>query len=123
MSLQTLQAGKNYSLQLIPKGTLTRSQMNQALEVLKQNESELSQKYGLELDKVTFQPNRITPVFRAKLMIQIAPIIWAIIGLLSLAGIIIIGWQMQQTIGAIPWEMLLAGVALITVGIVAYSFR
>lgn len=123
MSLQTVQAGKSYSLVLIPKEALTRSQMAKAVELLKQNEAELRRNYGLEVDKVTLQPTKITLVFKAKLMIQIAPIIWAIIGLLGLAGIIIIGWQTQQVITAIPWELILAGVALMTVGLVAYSFR
>jgi hypothetical protein len=123
LSLQTVQAGKSYSLVLIPKEALTRSQMAKAVELLKQNEAELRRNYGLEVDKVTLQPTKITLVFKAKLMIQIAPIIWAIIGLLGLAGIIIIGWQTQQVITAIPWELILAGVALMTVGLVAYSFR
>jgi len=119
MILQTYEAGKNYSLVLIPQKPLTRKQMIDGVEALKQHQAELAEK-GFDLDKVIFQPNKITLIFKAKMMIQISLIIWIIIAIL---GLVIIGWQTQQIISALPWEIILAMVGLLTVAIVAYSFR
>jgi TRAP-type C4-dicarboxylate transport system permease small subunit len=97
------------------------------LDILKQRERELEEKYGTHLVEAVFQPGKVTVVvetLRETPMVvggmAMPLIVWAILALLGIAGIGIIAYKLSEMAKAIPWEMVVPVAALGFIGLIMY---